>query len=171
MKGEFIIEKGKVGQTLIISNLGYESFEFQAKKKNNVSLLQKEEELEEVLLEPRKRLTISEIRSYAKPRKIIDFYFNGHYSLARFFPFKEEYSQTPYIESIRLVVLNGSKEDAKFRIHLINLITRNNPSKRPPTPPDSHASANADASTHLITQIWFCYSPARPPQIIHEPLW
>jgi carboxypeptidase-like protein len=129
-KGNFKFENAKVGETLLISYLGYEEFEFQAKEENQIKLQPKDIELDEVVVIRMKNEKIQSINSYKKYKEIIEFYYNGHYSLARFYEYKNEYENNPLVKKISLVVNNAKKEKVKFRIHLIKADNEGKPSNQ-----------------------------------------
>lgn len=126
--GTFEFENAKVGDTLLISYLGYEEFEFLAEEKNEIKLIPTSIELDEVTIIPMRNEQIKEINSYEKSRKIKEFYFNGHYSLARFYEYKKEYQENPFIKKISLVVSNALKSNVKFKVHLIKADKNGKPS-------------------------------------------
>ena len=117
--GKFDFENGEVGDTLLISYLGYEELQFSAEKENVVKLVPSLIELDEVVIMPMQNEQIKVINSYEKYKKIKEFYFNGHYSLARFYQYKNEYSQNPFIKKLSVVVNSSLKNKVKFRVHLI----------------------------------------------------
>ena len=130
VKGNFDFENGKIGDTLLISYLGYEELEFIAKKENLVKLNQNQIELDEVVIMPMKNEQIKTINSYKKYKKIKEFYFNGHYSLARFYEYKDDYRQNPFIKKLSIVVSSALKNKAKFKVHLIKADKDGKPSNQ-----------------------------------------
>jgi len=117
--GNFNFEKAKVGDTLLISYLGYEELEFLAKPENIVELIPTSIELNEVIVIPVKNERIKTINSYEKLKKINEFYYNGHYSLARYYEYKKEYEQNQFIKKLSVVVSSALKNKVKFKIHII----------------------------------------------------
>lgn len=129
-KGAFEFESAKVGDQLMISYLGYEEIEFTAKTENLIKLKPISIELAEVLIMPMKGEEQLRIDSYKKYKKIRDFYFNGHYSLARFYEYKVNYEQTPFINKVSIVVSNSLKNNAKFKMYLVKADKTGKPSKQ-----------------------------------------
>lgn len=130
-KGVFHIKNGVVGDTLLISNLGYEEKQLVAKTNNPIKLIPKEIALDEVIVIPLKEEKISELKSYKNKGKIKDFYFNGHYSLARYFPYNEQFNDHPFIKSVSLITLSALKNDVSFRVQLIRANKQGRPTKIP----------------------------------------
>ena len=126
--GNFNFENGKVADTLLISYLGYQELQFIAQKENTVKLIPNEIELGEVLIIPMRNTQIKTINSYNKYNAIKEFYYNGHYSLARFYKYKKEYEQSPFINKISLVVLSALKNKVTFKVHLIKANKEGKPS-------------------------------------------
>ena len=126
--GNFNFESGKVGDTLLISYLGYKELQFLAQKENTVKLIPNEIELAEILIIPMRNTQIKSINSYNKSNSIKEFYYNGHYSLARFYKYKEEYEQSPFINKVSLVVLSALKNKVTFKVHLIKADKEGKPS-------------------------------------------
>jgi len=129
-KGSFNFEKAKIGDTLLISYLGYEELEFLAKTENVVELIPTSIELDEVMIIPMRNEQIKSINSYKKYRKINEFYYNGHYSLARYYEYKKEYDQNPFIKDLSLVVSSALKNKVKFKVHLIKADKDGQPSNQ-----------------------------------------
>ena len=119
IQGQFSIENGKVGDTLLISNLGYQEQILIAQSENHIQLVPQEIVLNEVVIIPMHNQNKREIRSYDKYSRLGDFYFNGHYSLARYFPYSQEYAKNPFIQKISLVTTSALK-DVKFKVHLLS---------------------------------------------------
>ena len=118
VNGDFELEKAKVGDTLLISYLGYEKEELLAQKVNNIKLKPLDILLDEVVITRALKSRVESLYSYEDYKDITVFYLNGHYSFARFYEYKEEYKQNTFIENISLVTLS-SLEKVKFQIHLI----------------------------------------------------
>jgi hypothetical protein len=79
--GLFEFERAKVGDTLLISYLGYAQAEFLAEMKNAITLQPVSTQLDEITLIPMRNERIDEINSYEKYKKVREFYYNGHYTL------------------------------------------------------------------------------------------
>ena len=109
--GNFTIDRAKSGDTLVVSNLGYEKVELVAKKENEISLQQKIEELDEVVIIPMKQRTEHFVNSFRKIKKNRHWYNNGFYSLARFYEHKKEYANTPFVKQISFVTNNAKNEN------------------------------------------------------------
>lgn len=118
-KGVFSIDRVQIGDTILITNLGFQEEEFLAKSFNEIALKQKEIALKEVVIVPLKQDNSISIKSYKTKGKIKEYYFNGHYSLARYFPNNGQYIQTPYIKSVSTVTLNNLDNGVTLRLQLI----------------------------------------------------
>ena len=118
LEGQFSIEDGQVGDTLLVSNLGYQDTIVLAQAENKIRLVPTEIALNEVVVIPMRMEQKGEIRSYDKFSKLKDFYYNGHYSLARYVPYSVQYDKTPFIHQITLVATSALK-DVKFRVYLL----------------------------------------------------
>lgn len=129
--GEFKMEYGKIGDTILISNLGYQEKELLADSINKIELEPKEIELDEVVIIPFKNVNIAPVKSYQKKGKVTEFYHNGHYSLARYFPYKTNYLDYPFIKNISVVTSNALKNEVTFRIQLIQADKNGKPAKTP----------------------------------------
>lgn len=129
INGEFEMEYGKIGDTILISNLGYQEKELLADSINGIELEPKEVELDEVVIIPLKNSNIAPIRSYKKKGKVTEFYYNGHYSLARYYPPKTKYLDYPFIKNISVVTSNALKNEVTFRIQLIQANKDGKPTK------------------------------------------
>ena len=127
--GKFTIGGAKIGDSLLISSLGYSTLVFSAKEENNISLKSEINKLDEVVLIPMNNSAEFSIISYKKPKKNRNWYNNGHYSLARFYQYKPEYSKTPFIGQIGLITLNAKDESVLFRIRLVKIGTNGAPSE------------------------------------------
>ena len=132
--GEFIIEQGKVGDTLLVSCLGFQNQIVIAKAINEVPLIPAEIFLDEVVVVPMSQVTTREIRSYEKSSRLKNFYFNGHYSLARYFPYSEDYTTTPFIDRLTLVTESALK-NVIFRVYLLKADKNGDPSAYPLSEP------------------------------------
>ena len=128
--GNFEFENGKVGDTLLISYLGYQELQFIAQQKNLIELNPSSIKLNEVVIIPLRNEQIKTINSYEKYKKIKEFYYNGHYSLARYYQYKNEYDQNPFIKQISVVVSSALKSKVKFRVHLVKAEKDGNPSNQ-----------------------------------------
>ncbi len=127
--GKFAIESAKIGDSMLISSLGYATIEFSAIKENNVTLTPKVNELDEVVVIPIKNTEAFSIISFEKVKKNRNWYNNGHYSLARFFKYEQEYDKTPFLNQFSLITLNAKKENVIFRIRLVEIGENGEPSE------------------------------------------
>ncbi|WP_420572619.1 carboxypeptidase-like regulatory domain-containing protein [Kordia sp.] len=127
--GNFEIEKGKVGDTLLISYLGYEKVELPAKKINNIKLNPQDIQLDAVVITKIKNPQIISLNSYEDYNDINMFYLNGHYSFARFYEHKKEYKQNTFVKKVSLVTVS-TLENVKFRMHLIEADKDGNPTDK-----------------------------------------
>lgn len=130
VKGNFDFERAKIGDTLLISYLGYEELEFLAKTENVVELIPTSIELNEVMIIPMRNEQIKAINSYKRYSEIKEFYFNGHYSLARYYEYKKEYEQNPFIKKLSLVVSSALKNKVTFKVHLLKADKDGKPSNQ-----------------------------------------
>lgn len=128
--GSFDFERAKIDDTLLISYLGYEELEFLAKAENVIELITTSIELDEVMIIPMRNEQIKTINSYKKYSKVKEFYFNGHYSLARYYDYKKEYEQNPFIKKLSLVVSSALKNKVIFKVHLIKADRDGKPSNQ-----------------------------------------
>lgn len=117
--GIFNFERIKIGDSLKISCLGYEDYNFIALKYNEISLKPINVKLDEILLSPIKNKKVKKIISYKKKKDVKDFYVNGHYSIARYFKYENSYKSNPYIKNIKTIVWNAKRSKVKFKIYLI----------------------------------------------------
>lgn len=127
--GKFNIEGAKIGDTILISSLGYGSIEFLAEKENNVELEVAINQLDEVVIIPMKNSAEFSIISFNKIKKNRNWYNNGHYSLARFYERKPDYNKTPFLEQISLITLNTKKEKVIFRLRLVEVGANGEPTE------------------------------------------
>ena len=126
--GKFSIEGAKIGDTILISSLGYANIQFSAENENNVVMKAKINKLDEVVVIPMKNLTEFSVISFKKVKKNRNWYNNGHYSLARFFNYKHEYDKTPFLSQISLIALNAKMDNVIFRIRLVEVSPNGEPS-------------------------------------------
>lgn len=125
--GTFNFKRAKIGDTLKVSSLGYEEFNFIAKGHNEISIKPVTVELDEVVLSPMKDKKIKKIISYDKKKDVKDFYTNGHYSIARYFKYNKSYKANPYIKNIKTVVWNAKREKVNFKMYLVKADKNGNP--------------------------------------------
>ena len=85
-------------------------------------------ELDEVIVIPMKNSAEFSVISFKKVKKNRNWYNNGHYSLARFFKYKQEYDKTPFLSQISLIALNSKMENVIFRIRLVEVSSNGEPS-------------------------------------------
>lgn len=126
--GKFAIESAKIGDSMLISSLGYATIEFSAIRENNITLTPKVNELDEVVVVPMKNSVDLSVISFNKVKKNRNWYNNGHYSLARFFKYKSEYDKTPFLSQISLIALNAKIDNVVFRIRLVEVSPNGEPS-------------------------------------------
>lgn len=127
--GKFSIEGAKIGDTILISSLGYANIEFLAEKENNVELEVEINQLTEVVIIPMKNSAEFSIISFKKVNKNRNWYNNGHYSLARFYERKPDYNKTPFLDQISLITLNTKKKKVVFRLRLVEVGANGEPSE------------------------------------------
>ena len=121
--GKFSMDKAKVGDTLMISYMGYESREVLAGEEHlTIYLKESAEELGEVVIIPMKLELEKEINSYERRGQIQEFLYAGEnlqYSAARFFEHKSGYEKTPFIKEISVVTDNTLKDPVPLSIKII----------------------------------------------------
>ncbi|MEQ8421605.1 MAG: carboxypeptidase-like regulatory domain-containing protein [Arenibacter algicola] len=127
--GKFSIENVKIGDTIHISSLGYNTIEFLAEKDINAVLQPKINELDEVVVFPMKNSTEYLIESYQKIKKNRVWYNNGFYSLARFYKYRTIYENTRFVSQIGLITFNAKNENVIFRIRLLKVNPGGEPSE------------------------------------------
>lgn len=126
--GKFSIAGAKIGDSILISSLGYGKIEFSAENENNVVLKTQINKLDEVVVIPMKNSAELSVISFKKVKINRSWYNNGHYSLARFFNYKYEYDKTPFLSQISLIALNSKMENVVFRIRLVEVSPDGEPS-------------------------------------------
>ncbi|MBC8753312.1 carboxypeptidase-like regulatory domain-containing protein [Kordia sp. YSTF-M3] len=124
--GTFIFEKAKIGDTLKVSCVGYEEEYFIAKADNKISLNAMVVELDTVVLQPVTYKRIKKITTFKK-KDLKKYYANGHYSIARYFPYKRNYKENPYIKEIKTLVWNSKREKVNFKMYLLKADNEGNP--------------------------------------------
>jgi uncharacterized protein YbaA (DUF1428 family) len=120
--GEFNLQKVNDNETIIFSAIGYEI------KRVNLDALSAKIELTP------KTIKLQEVVVYAKRENIettighinkakINYYFacgTKPWIVARFFPFKETYRQSPFLKEIRLLT-NSDTKDSKFNVRFYSI--------------------------------------------------
>jgi hypothetical protein len=129
LNGDFELEKQKVGDTLLISYLGYKKIEFLAQTINIIKLDPEETQLDEIIITQTKNTQKHSINSFKDYKDINMFYLNGHYSFARYYKFKEEYKKNTFIKKASLVT-SASLDKVKFRVHLIEADMNGSPTNK-----------------------------------------
>lgn len=120
--GNFTIEQSKENDTLIISYLGFEKKEINAKKGIVIFLKDKPEELEEVIIVPMKAELEFEVNSYKRAKKNREYLSSGkgfQYSVAKYFPNKSDYKKTPFIKEVNFVTNNALNESVAIKINIL----------------------------------------------------
>ncbi|WP_117880132.1 carboxypeptidase-like regulatory domain-containing protein [Aureibaculum luteum] len=128
--GVFHIDKGQVGDTLLISHLGYQQLQIKTKNKNEILLNPSEIELEEVVVFPIKNNKHINIKSFKSYKKIKEFNFFEHQAAARFFEYSEDYAETPFIKKISLAVITPLNRKQIFRVYLMKTDKEGKPSNQ-----------------------------------------
>lgn len=128
--GVFYIDSGQVGDTLIVSHLGYQKSQIKSKNTNEILLNPNEIELEEVVIFPIKNNKHINIKSYKNYKKIRDFNNFEHQAVARFFKYTEDYSETPFIKKISLAVDTPLNRKQIFRVYLMKTDKEGKPSSQ-----------------------------------------
>lgn len=131
INGNFKMGYGKIGDTILISHLGYLEKELIAISNNQIEIDPIEIELDEIVIIQLKNINSKRIKSYQRKGRVTDFYYNGHYSLARYFPYKMGYDNYPFIKNISVVTSNALKSKVTFRIHLIRANENGKPTNTP----------------------------------------
>ena len=103
--GLFEITANTTDKNIVFSALGFETLTISANEiKDNVTLINSTEELDEVLLIKRKNekgLTVGEFN-----KKHVNFYFScgeTPWITARYFPYKDEYTKTPFLQKLEFI--------------------------------------------------------------------
>lgn len=126
--GEFIIDNS-IGQTIIISSVGYESKKIQISDiQTIIELIPEVVELKEVIIASKKGKTKNTIGKFKDSE--IGFYYaanNNPEIKARFFPFDSLALKTPFLDKIKLRIYSEIKK-AKFNIRLYSIDAAGKPS-------------------------------------------
>lgn len=122
--GIFEITEDTTNKNIIFSALSYETLTIPANEiKDFVTLVNNVEELDEVLLIKRKKnesITIGEF----KKKKVNSYFSCGitPWITARYFPYKDEYTKTPYLNQLEFITSTFfDKKKGKVNIRLYNV--------------------------------------------------
>lgn len=119
---KFTLEKIKSDKILVFSAIGYENLKINSNEiKEVVKLVPTITNLKEVVLIQRKNNKKLVIEKYKK--SIINHYWACNFPKieARLFNYKQEYSNTPFLRTIKVLTNNEKKEDAVFNVRLYNI--------------------------------------------------
>ena len=120
--GEFTLDFNGDSQTILFSAIGYETRKIEFGLINDVvELKSKNIELQEVIIKPTKQKKELKIGEFKKSS--VNFYFGcgtKPWIAARYFKFKESYSQTPFLNTIKLLT-NSDVKDSKFNIRFYSV--------------------------------------------------
>ncbi|MCM4174010.1 carboxypeptidase-like regulatory domain-containing protein [Arenibacter sp. TNZ] len=128
--GVFYMKKGQIGDTLLVSHLGYQELQTQVELTNEILLNPSEIELEEVIILPVQNNKNINIKSYNHYKKIREFNNFEHQACARFFEYDEEYAETPFIKQISLAVITPLTGKQMFRVYLMKVGIDGKPSNQ-----------------------------------------
>jgi len=106
MSGLFEITTDTTNKNIVFSALGFETLIIPASEiKDNVTLVNSAEELDEILLTKRKNDKTTVIGKFKKGK--VNHYMVGSniapWIIARYFPYKEEYEETPFLKQLEFV--------------------------------------------------------------------
>lgn len=107
--GNFQVEQAKIGDTIVVSFLGFERREMLAAQEMSIMLTEKMDELTEVVLIPMKSELEMEIKTFKRKGQIKEHLYSGEnlqYGAARFFEYQPQYKKTPFIKAVSFVTLN-----------------------------------------------------------------
>lgn len=120
--GEFNLNFSGNNKTIIFSSIGYETLRINSGLiKNFVKLQQKPIELKEIVVGKIKKRQEKVIERFGK--KELNMYFSCSttpWMVAKFFQFKEEYNQTPYLKKMKIFTKSEVK-NAKFNIRFYSV--------------------------------------------------
>lgn len=125
--GAFFLQVGS-GKTLLFSAIGYKTKRIQSDSVHNtVALKPQSTELAEIVIKPRYQSRELSIGTFKKSDIISGFACGTKpWIVARFFEFKENYSETPFLKKIRLNTKCNIAE-AKFNIRLLAINEKEEP--------------------------------------------
>ncbi len=117
--GEFIINETDSTKNIVFSAIGYKRETVQiSQRKNKIYLKPETTVLEEVLITKKKESKKIVIDKFKKKDSKSWISTNGTpWMLAKYFKFKEEYQETPYIKQISILT-KSKNNDSKFNIRL-----------------------------------------------------
>jgi len=120
--GEFELDVVNVNKTVVFSSIGYETKRIQADSIHNiVELIPQITELNEVFIHSKTQTKEFVIGRFDKSK--INFYFGSGskpWIVARYFEYREDYSQTLFIKSIKVLTKSDVK-DSKFNVRLYSV--------------------------------------------------
>jgi len=119
-KGEFIINSDSLNFTIILSSIGYEKKNFEVKHSEiKIFLKPKIYDLPEILIkaQEKKKLVINRLNK----KGLNHLFACGGFSWipSKFFEYKSNYTETPYISSLKILVQSEINR-AKFNIRLLS---------------------------------------------------
>jgi len=126
--GEFSFKSNLNGRKVILSSIGYKTKEVVISSKQEIIFLKPEIiQLKEVIIKSNKSKTKLITEKFKTTDVRLFFFCDGMpYMKARFFPYREEYSKTPFISKID-VVTNSNIENATFNLRLYTIDEKGNP--------------------------------------------
>ena len=120
--GVFEITTDTTDKNIVFSALGYQTLTIPVNEiKDNVTLINSAEELDEVVLIKRKN-ELTKIVGYFKKKDVKNNFASGvtPWIVARYFPYKEEYAKTPFLKELGFIT-NTRFRKSKAKIGKVNL--------------------------------------------------
>jgi carboxypeptidase-like protein len=120
--GEFVLPRVDSHKTIVFTAIGYETKKIKVSSLTNiVELTPVVTSLQEVIVYSKKATTEVTVGAFNKLK--INYYFAGNavpWIVARFFPFKAGYEQTPFLKKIRILTKSDVNE-ARFNIRFYSV--------------------------------------------------
>lgn len=130
-KGEFQFEKSVNGKGVVLSSIGYKVKKISFVKNGETILLIPEIiQLKEVIINGSKKEKKNTLGENIKPSGVRLFFFcdGMPYMKARFFPYKDEFSKTPFLSKVEIVT-SSSLDNATFNLRLYTMGKDKKPDK------------------------------------------
>jgi len=119
--GEYKLPETEKNKTLVFSAIGYETKRVKISNLKSITYLTPiDYQLSEVVIVPKKKPKTLKIGSFKYSN--IRFYWAASHPwiIARYYPYKDEYANFPFLKSIKLIT-NCHSSDAKFNIRLYSV--------------------------------------------------
>lgn len=130
-KGEFHFEKSINGKGVVLSSIGYKVKKIAFEKSGETILLIPDIiQLKEVVVNSNKKEKTNTVGEKIKLSDVRLFFFceGMPYMKARFFPYKEEFSKTPFVSKVDIVT-SSSLDNATFNLRLYTMDKDEKPDK------------------------------------------